>query len=98
MILARPRKFRILTESREEFFALLQKRRARFADLVAKELPTFGFDPARKIRDRKRPGAWLAPLTEENYEAVEKMCDHCGETLLNLSEGLEEWLDEEIDR
>lgn len=93
MVLVRPMKFRILTESRDEFFEKLAKHRAYFADLVAKELPQFRFDSTQKIRDRKRLGAWVAPLTMENYQAVEQMCDHYREILLNLSRGIEEWLD-----
>ena len=93
MVLARPSKFRILTESRSEFFAALSKHRKYFADLVAKELPMFRFDPTQKLLSRKRTGAWLAPLTAENFKAVEEMCRHYGEILLNLSQGIEEWLD-----
>ena len=92
MILVRPMKFRILTDSRDEFFEKLAKHRAYFADLVSKELPQFRFVPNQKIRDRKWPGAWVALLTKENYIAVEKMCRHYGEILLNLSRGMEEWL------
>jgi len=92
MILARPMKFRILTTSRSEFFAVLQKHRQYFADLVERELPQFRFEPTQEIQ--RRLGAWVAPLTEENFKAVGKMCDHYGETFLNLSEGIEEWLDE----
>ena len=94
MILARPMKFRILTNSREEFFEKLSKHRAYFADLVAKELPMFRFEPNQKVQDRKKPGVWVAPLTVENFEAVKQMCDHYGEILLNTSSGIEEWLDE----
>lgn len=94
MVLARPRKFRILTESREEFFEKLAKHRTYFADLVAKELPQFRFEPTQKIRDRKQSGAWLALLTAENFKAVEKMCRHYNEILLNISRGIEEWLKE----
>lgn len=93
MILVRPMKFRILTESREEFFEKLAKHRAYFTDLVAKELPMFRFDSTRKIQDRKKPGAWVASLTVGNYEAVEEMCRHYNEILLNKSRGIEEWLD-----
>jgi len=93
MVLARPMKFRILTGSREEFFKKLAKHRAYFADLVTKELPQFRFVPNQKIRDRKRKGAWVAPLTKENYDTVEKMCLHYKEVLLNLSGGIEEWLE-----
>lgn len=90
MVLARPRKFRILTESRSEFFALLQKHRAHFADLVAEELPMFRFDSTQKVQDQKKLGAWKAPLTIENYKAVVEMCSHYGEILLNRSSGMEE--------
>ena len=92
MVLARPSKFRILTESRSEFFAALSKHRKYFADLVTKELPMFRFDPTQKLLSQKRPGAWLAPLTAENYKAVVEMCSHFNEVLLNLSQGIEEWL------
>lgn len=94
MILARPRKFRILTESREEFFEKLGKARAYFAELVEKELPTFTFYPNQRVWDQKQLGAWKAPLTKENYEAVKQMCDHYREILLNLSGRIEEWLKE----
>lgn len=94
MVLARPRKFRILTESRAEFFTVLQKHRRYFADLVARELPMFRWVPTQEIQDRKQPGAWLAPLTAENFEAVRQMCRHYGEILLNRSSGIEKWLKE----
>jgi len=94
LVLARPRKFRILTNSRSEFFAVLQRHREYFADLVAKELPMFRFVPTQRIRDQKKPGAWLAPLTEENFKAVEEMCAHGKEIFLNVSDGIGKWLKE----
>ena len=94
MVLARPMKFRILTESREEFFEKLAKHRTYFTDLVAKELPMFRYVATQKIQDRKKPGAWVAPLTKENYEAVKQMCRHYNEILLNVSQGIEKWLKE----
>lgn len=96
MVLARPRKFRILTESRAEFFEKLAKARAYFAELVEKELPTFTFHPNQRVRGQKQSGAWKAPLTAENYKAVVEMCSHFNEVLLNLSREIEEWLDENL--
>jgi len=92
LILARPRKFRIVARDGENFFAALAKYRDFFSDLVAKELPQFSFDPRQKVNVQKQPGAWKASLTIENYKAVEAMCSHFNEILLNLSRGVEEWV------
>lgn len=95
LVLARPRKFRIVTRDGESFFAAVLRYRDFFSDLVAKELPQFSFDPRQKVNGQKQPGAWKAALTIENYEAVVTMCDHYGEVFLNLSHRIEEWLNEE---
>ena len=93
LVLARPRKVRVLADSRDEFFEELAKARTYFADLVAQELPAFEFDPHQRVRGQRRPGAWKAPLSIENLRAVERMCDHYGEVLLNLSDGVRQWLE-----
>jgi|GEM_PF-5902276 len=94
LVLARPRKFRIVTRDCENFFAALARYLDFFSDLVAKELPTFTFSATQKVNGQKQPGAWKAPLTMENYQAVRQMCAHGKEIFLNVSGGVETWLKE----